>query len=56
MKYIIDLLTGTSPSAMTLYRMSASEMSELKKQLENLLEKIYLTECFIQYFNSTNYL
>ncbi|MCI44054.1 cellular nucleic acid-binding protein, partial [Trifolium medium] len=33
-KFTIDLVPGTSPISMTPYRMSASELKELKKQLE----------------------
>lgn len=38
MEYVIDLVPGTSLVSMAPYRMSASELSELKKQLEELLE------------------
>ncbi|GAU25039.1 hypothetical protein TSUD_155130 [Trifolium subterraneum] len=38
----IDLIPGTSPISMTPYRMSASELNELKKQLEELLEKKFI--------------
>ncbi|GAU49588.1 hypothetical protein TSUD_138750 [Trifolium subterraneum] len=38
----IDLVPGTSPISMALYRMSASELNELKKQLEELLEKKFI--------------
>ncbi|GAU44090.1 hypothetical protein TSUD_399720 [Trifolium subterraneum] len=38
----IDLVPGTSPISMTPYRMSASELNELKKQLEELLEKKFI--------------
>ena len=35
-KFDIDLVPGTSPIAKRLYRMAASELAELKKQLEEL--------------------
>ncbi|GAU45290.1 hypothetical protein TSUD_327480 [Trifolium subterraneum] len=38
----IDLVPGTSPISMAPYRMSASELHELKKQLEELLEKKFI--------------
>jgi len=38
-EFLIDLVPGTKPVSMTPYRMSASELAELKKQLEDLLEK-----------------
>ena len=38
-EFAIDLVPGTSPISIALYRMSASELGELKKQLEELLEK-----------------
>ena len=34
--FVIDLVPGTSPIAKRPYRMSASELAELKKQLEEL--------------------
>lgn len=37
-----DLVPGTSPMPMASYRIYASELSELKKQLENLLEKKFV--------------
>ena len=36
-EFAIDLVPGTRPVSMAPYRMSASELSELKKQLEDLL-------------------
>ncbi|XP_058781731.1 uncharacterized protein LOC131655945 [Vicia villosa] len=36
---VIDLIPRTRPVSIVPYRMSASELSELKKQLEELLEK-----------------
>ncbi|MCI41320.1 cellular nucleic acid-binding protein, partial [Trifolium medium] len=38
-EFTIDLVPGIGPISMTPYRMSASELKELKKQLEDLLEK-----------------
>ncbi|GAU51873.1 hypothetical protein TSUD_416580 [Trifolium subterraneum] len=38
----IDLVPGTSLISMAPYRMSASELNELKKQLEELLEKKFI--------------
>ncbi|MCI54208.1 RNA-directed DNA polymerase (Reverse transcriptase), partial [Trifolium medium] len=38
----IDLVPGTGPISMAPYRMSASELKELKKQLEDLLEKKFI--------------
>ena len=35
-KFVIDLVPGTSPIAKRPYRMAASELVELKKQLEEL--------------------
>ena len=39
MDFAIDLVPGTSPISTAPYRMSASELGELKKLLEELLEK-----------------
>jgi len=41
-KFAIDLVPGTSPISIVPYRMSASELGELKKQLEELLEKQFI--------------
>src|ERR1044072_7076582 len=41
-EFAIDLILGTSPVSMEPYRMSASELAELKKQLEELLEKKFI--------------
>ena len=35
-EFVIDLVPGTSPIAKRPYRMTASELAELKKQLEEL--------------------
>ena len=36
------MVLGTSPISIAPYRMSASELGELKKQLEELLEKQFI--------------
>ncbi|XP_050896342.1 uncharacterized protein LOC127103094 [Lathyrus oleraceus] len=41
-EFTIDLISGTSPVSMTLYRMSPSELKELKSQLEGLLDKRFI--------------
>jgi hypothetical protein len=41
-EFSIDLVPGTSPISMAPYRMSASELNELKKQIEDLLEKKFI--------------
>ena len=41
-EFVIDLVPGTRPVSMAPYNMSAYELSELKKQLEELLEKMFL--------------
>ncbi|XP_050916522.1 uncharacterized protein LOC127131652 [Lathyrus oleraceus] len=41
-KFSIDLVSGTTPVSMALYRMYDLELSELKKQLEDLLEKKFV--------------
>src|ERR1044072_6571431 len=41
-EFTIDLIPGTSLVSMAPYRMSASELVELKKQLEELLEKKFI--------------
>ncbi|MCI62277.1 enzymatic polyprotein, partial [Trifolium medium] len=38
-EFSIDLVPGTGPISMAPYQMSTSELKELKKQLEELLEK-----------------
>ena len=35
-EFVIDLVPGTAPIAKRTYRMAASELAELKKQLEEL--------------------
>jgi len=41
-EFSIDLVPGTKPVSMTPYRLSAFELAELKKQLEDLLEKKFV--------------
>ena len=41
-EFAIDLVPGTRPILIAPYRMSASELGELKKQLEELLEKQFI--------------
>ena len=41
-EFSIDLVPGMNPVSMTPYRMSASELAELKKQLEDLLDKKFV--------------
>src|SRR3954462_1919070 len=41
-EFSIDLVPGTSPVSMAPYRMSPSELAELNKQLEELLEKKFI--------------
>nr|KYP72946.1 Transposon Ty3-I Gag-Pol polyprotein [Cajanus cajan] len=41
-EFLIDLMPGTGPISMAPYRMSPSELVELKKQLEELLEKQFI--------------
>ncbi|MCI88369.1 cellular nucleic acid-binding protein, partial [Trifolium medium] len=41
-EFSIDIVPGTSPITMAPYRMSASELNELKKQLKELLEKRFV--------------
>lgn len=41
-KFSIDLVPGTKPISMAPYRMFASELEELKKQLEDFLEKRFV--------------
>lgn len=41
-EFAIKLVSGTSPVLMAPYRMFASELNELKKQLEELLEKKFV--------------
>ena len=41
-EFSIDLVPDTKPMSMTPYRMSASELAELKKQLEAFLDKKFV--------------
>ncbi|XP_050897647.1 uncharacterized protein LOC127104506 [Lathyrus oleraceus] len=41
-EFAIDLVPGTSLVSMALYRMSALDLGEMKKQLEELLEKKFV--------------
>ena len=41
-EFSIDLVLGRKPVSMAPYRMSASELAELKKQLEDLLDKKFV--------------
>jgi len=41
-EFFIDLMPGVGPISMAPYRMSPSELAELKKQLEELLEKQFI--------------
>ncbi|CAI8616278.1 unnamed protein product [Vicia faba] len=41
-EFSMDLVHGTSPISMAPYRMFASELAELKSQLEDLLEKNFV--------------
>jgi len=41
-EFSIDLMPGVGPISMAPYRMSPSELAELKKQLEELLEKQFI--------------
>nr|KYP34208.1 Transposon Ty3-G Gag-Pol polyprotein [Cajanus cajan] len=41
-EFLINLMPGTGPISMAPYRMSPSELAELKKQLKELLEKQFI--------------
>ena len=41
-EFSIDLMSGVGPISMAPYRMSPFELAELKKQLEELLEKQFI--------------
>jgi len=45
-EFSIDLVPGTKPVSIAPYRMSASELAELKKQLEDLLDKKFVRPSF----------
>jgi len=42
MDFTIDLITGAGPISMAPYRMAPTELAELKKQIEDLLEKKFI--------------
>ena len=42
MDFTIEVRPGITPIFQTLYRMAPSELKELKNQLEELLEKVYI--------------
>lgn len=42
MEFTINLVPGTSPMSMAPYRMSTSELSEMKKKLEDFLKKNFI--------------
>ncbi|CAL5191760.1 unnamed protein product [Lathyrus oleraceus] len=44
-KFAIDLVNSTNPVLMARYRIYNSDLSELKKQLEELLEKKFVQPC-----------
>jgi len=41
-EFVIDLVPGTAPITKCPYRMSVEELVELKKQLQELLDKQYI--------------
>lgn len=41
-EFVVDLITGARLVSMAPYRMSASELGELKSELEELLEKKFI--------------
>ena len=41
-KFTIELMSRTRPISIALYRMSPLELAELKKQIEELLEKKFI--------------
>ena len=41
-EFIIELMPGTGPISIALYRMLPLELAELKKQIEKLLEKKFI--------------
>ena len=43
-EFAIDLILGTTPIAKAPYRMSGKEYDELKKQLDELLEKGFIRD------------
>ena len=43
--YGIDLLLDTQPISIPPYRMSPVELKELKEQLKDLLDKVFIKPC-----------
>ena len=41
-EFLIDLLLGTGPISIAPYRMSPTELAELKSQIEELMEKEFI--------------
>ena len=41
-EFCIDLILGTEPISMALYRMALAELRELKEQLQDLLDKKFI--------------
>ena len=41
-EFVIDLVPGTASISKRLYRMPAEELSELKKQIDELMEKEFI--------------
>ena len=44
-EFAIDLILGSSPISKTPYRMALKELTKLKKQLKELLEKGFIRPC-----------
>ena len=42
LEFAIDMIPGASPVSISPYRMAPAELAELKKQLEDLLEKQFI--------------
>jgi len=43
--FTIDLILGAGPVSMAPYRMAPTELAELKKQIEDPLEKKFIRSC-----------
>ena len=43
--FTINLIPGAGPVSMAPYRMAPAELAELKKQIEDLLEKKFIRPC-----------
>ena len=41
-EFTIELVSGAGPISIALYKMSPLELAELKKQIEELLEKLFI--------------